>query len=173
MPAAIADLVIKGHGRFYLAAYEFHNAKGRELWRADFHNGNTTSGLTNFLSVYFNSGTQLTTWYIGLINNSPAPTLATADTIASHAGWTEYTGYSNANRVTYTPAAPAAASMTNAASPATFNFTEAVTIFGGFLVSNNTKGGTTGQMFATGGLSNLQTMANGQSLNVSYQYSLS
>jgi hypothetical protein len=53
----------------------------------------TNEGLNNILDVQFHAVTQVTTWYIGLIDASGFSDLADSDTLASHAGWTEFTNY--------------------------------------------------------------------------------
>ena len=49
-----------------------------------------------------------------------------------------------------------------------FTMSATVTIKGGFLISNNTKGGTTGTLFATGLFGSAQALVSGQSLKVTY-----
>lgn len=147
------------------------NADGSVAWTEDVvMNGDTTAGLNDMLSVYFNSGSQKTAWYSGLINNSGFSALSASDTISSHAGWSEYTGYSESVRQTWTPNSPSAGVMTG--SSMVFTFTESVTMKGAFIVSNNTKGGTTGTLFATGAFSSTQAMSNGQTLTITYTKTL-
>lgn len=64
----------------------------------------------------------------------------------------ELTAYSEANRQAWTKnGAPSAGAMSNSSSKARFTINAANTrIFGGFLTSNNTKGGTTGTLFGGG-----------------------
>lgn len=64
----------------------------------------------------------------------------------------ELTAYSEANRQAWTKnGTPASGAMSNSASKARFTINAANTrIFGGFLTSNNTKGGTTGLLFGGG-----------------------
>ncbi len=56
----------------------------------------TNEGINHILNVEFHSGTQVLTgaWFLGLVNNSPGPSLDPTDTLASHAGWAESTDYS-------------------------------------------------------------------------------
>jgi len=64
----------------------------------------------------------------------------------------ELTAYSEANRQTWTKnGVPSSGAMSNSSSKARFTVNAANTrIFGGFLSSNNTKGGTTGLLFGGG-----------------------
>jgi hypothetical protein len=63
-------------------------------------------------------------------------------------GFNEMTGYSEATRPAWTPnGAPASGAISNSSSPAAFSFNGTSRIFGAFLISNSTKGGTTGTLF--------------------------
>jgi len=86
---------IKVHGHWKV---ECLNPDGSVAWIEEFDNAVTTEGLNHILNVEFHGTTQVTTWYVGLINNSPSPSLNAADTLASHAGWTEWTAFSETTR---------------------------------------------------------------------------
>lgn len=127
--------------------------------------GMTTVGLNHLQDTEFNSGTQVASnsWFIGLINNSPTPTLAIGDTLASHAGWSETTGYSG-NRKAWGQGASAAGVVTNA-STANYAITGSVTVYGLFLCSASS--GTSGVLFASAAFSGgTQAVANGDTLQV-------
>lgn len=140
---------------------------GSILWTERFPNGTTNVGLDNVLSVYLGAGSQTLTWYMGLIDNAGFSTLAAGDTMSSHAGWAESTAYSESVRQTWTPAAVSGQTITNTTN-VTFTMNATVTIAGAFIVSNNTKGGTTGILWATGQFSSAQALTSGQSLKVTY-----
>lgn len=149
---------------------------GKLKWEAESHNLVVNVGLQSMNAVYFSSGTQITTWYIGLYGAGASNNPAASDTMASHIGWTENTTYSNATRPTCTFGTATTADpsvITNSASPASFNINGTTTIGGAFLTSNNTKGGTTGTLFSaadfTGGD---RSVASGDTLNVTYTFSL-
>jgi hypothetical protein len=125
-----------------------HIRKGEVIGEYDFPNGITNEGKNSALDILFNAAAQ-PTWYIGLINNSPAPTLAAADTMASHAGWSETTDYDEANRVTWNPEAAASQSVANTVTSADFTINATVTVYGIFVATSNTKGGATGTLWAT------------------------
>jgi hypothetical protein len=123
------------------------------------------------------SVTQITTWYLGLYGAGASNTPAAGDTMASHAGWTEVTTYSNANRVTATFVTATTANpsvVTNTASPAVFNINGTTTVGGAFLTSENTKGGTTGTLFSAAdfGSPGDRSVVSGDTLSVTYTFSL-
>jgi hypothetical protein len=150
---------------------------GNLKWEAESHNLVVNQGLQSMNAVYFSSGTQITTWYIGLYGAASSNNPAAGDTMASHAGWTEETGYSNANRPTCTFGTATTADpsvITNSGSPAAFNINASATIGGAFLTSNNTKGGTTGTLFSAADFAapGDRSVVNGDTLNVTYTFSL-
>jgi hypothetical protein len=148
------------------------NPDGSIAWTDDIHNMATTAGLNHMLNTEFGGGTQSTTWYMGVINNSGFSGLAAADTMSSHAGWTEYTSYSESVRQTWTAASAASGSTSNSS---TVNFTvnaSSTSVYGFFLVSDSTKSGTTGTLFATAALTTVQSPTNGQVLKVTYTITL-
>jgi hypothetical protein len=74
-------------------------ADGQLKWEASSHNLVVNVGLKDMNDKYFTGAAYTATWYVGLIyrpcsGNNPAA----ADTMASHAGWTEVTDYSQAWR---------------------------------------------------------------------------
>lgn len=105
-------------------------------------------GLDDMLDVYFSGGTQKALWYIGLISQTGfSSSVAAGDTMASHAGWLEGTNYSEATRVQWIDGGVSSRFITNPAA-AQFTMTTADAVVGAFLVSNNTKSGTTGILFS-------------------------
>ena len=131
-------------------------------------NGITTVGLNHVLDTVFHATSQVTTWYMGLINGASAPTLAAADTMSSHAGWTEYTAFSQTNRVTWDEGAASAGSTTNSTTM-DFSMNASGTVAGGFLTSSSTKSGTSGTLFMTATFSGgNQTVSNGDTLKLTY-----
>jgi hypothetical protein len=77
-------------------------------------------------------------------------TYAAADTMSSHAGWTEAVPYSDANRVTATWGSASGQSISNSGSPASFTINGTATVAGCFLTTNNTKSGTSGTLVGVG-----------------------
>ena len=87
--------------------------------------------------------------------------------MASHAGWNEFTTYSQVTRVEWSEGATANRTIASSA-PADFSITGSGTIRGGFLVSNSAKSGTEGVLWSTGVFSNPPTVANGETLKITY-----
>lgn len=125
------------------------------------------AALNDVLGVYLHNDTQKPTWYLGLIDNAGYSALSAGDTISSHAGWAESTAYSQSTRPAWNPDAPSGQTITNSTS-VTFTANTSVTIKGAFVVSDNTKGGTSGLLFATGAFSSNQSLVNGQNLKCTY-----
>lgn len=152
---------------------DIYNADGtfnrREKLTLRFWNGITTAGINNLFNVYFGATSKASAWYLGLIASSGYSALSAADTISSHAGWTEETSnYSQTNRPTWTPASASGGSVSNSSS-VDFTITGSVTVKGIFVVNENTKGGTTGTLWATALFtSGDQALVNGQTLKVTY-----
>jgi len=103
----------------------------RLVWRDRTHNMVVNAGLQHILDVTFASGTAVSVWHLGLALSSM--TIASGDTMASHAGWTEATNYAD-GRKEYVDVR-SNQSITNAASAATFTINTAGTIGGGFLTN--------------------------------------
>ena len=72
-----------------------------------------------------------------------------ADTMGSHTSFAESTAYSG-TRPTWTPGTVSGGSVSNSGSPASFSMTGPDYIFGAFLVSNSTQGGSTGTLYGAG-----------------------
>jgi hypothetical protein len=153
-------------------------ADGVVKWEEEMSNLTTNVGRQNMNASYFVSPPATATWYLGLVDGASAPTYSVNDTAATHAGWTENQGYSNATRVTCTFGTATTASpsvISNTASTAMFNMSATSTIAGAFLISNSTKGGTTGTLFSEASFSspgNRSVVAN-DTLNVTYTFNLS
>lgn len=145
---------------------------GRFKGRYKFRNGITDEGKDKILDDMFNDGTQTAnnSWFIGLIDLSGFTALADTDTMASHAGWNEFTSYSEANRVAWGSGAAASQSTTNA-TPATFNISGSGTVKGVLVPTNNTKGGSSGTLWATALFAADVPVTNGDQLKVTYTVS--
>jgi hypothetical protein len=149
--------------------FELWCLEGRRIaWHEKCHNGIVNSALNDILAVYLGAGSQKPNWYAGLIDNSGFVQLAPTDTMASHPGWNELTSFGQANRPQWVPGPVANQLITN---PSVINFTISAvcSIRGAFLVSSNTKGGTTGLLWASGVFEVPQQMNNPpQTLSLSY-----
>lgn len=138
----------------------------------DIHNAATTVGLNYLLETGFRSGSPVTTWYCGLINDSGFSAVAAGDTMGSHAGWTELTNYTESVRQTWTPAAASGGIVQNATAMA-FTISGARTVRGIFITSVNTKAGTTGTLWATAVEAAGRSLTDTQVFQVVYQVILS
>lgn len=75
-------------------------------------------------------------WYMGLINNSPVPTLSLDDTNISHTGWVELSNYSG-NRPQWNANTSAGLTISNSVS-IQWAFTSAGVLRGFFVIDANT-----------------------------------
>lgn len=151
-------------------------ADGQVKWEEDMHNLVVNVGLQDMVNTYLDAGTQITTWYLGLITGpGSGTTIAAGDTLLTHGGWTEFTNYTG-NRKTATFSTPTTADpsvTSNSASPASFAITGAGgTVAGAFLASAAT--GTTGILFSASDFQSPgdRVVVSGDTLNVTYTFSL-
>jgi len=166
---AVRPLKLKG--RFDVIIRD-RDGRIKHKGRLTAHNGIVNVGKDKLLGVMFNAATQITAWFMGLINDSPSPTLGAIDTMLVHAGWVESsTDYSEATRPAWPEDAPASQKITNT-TEVVFSITATVTIAGFFLVDNSTKGGTAGTLWCTalfdGGP---QAVVSGDTIKVTYTLS--
>ena len=162
----------RGGGVFTVTCYD---KDGNLKWQESAHNLVVNVGLKDMNDKYFSGSTYTAAWYIGLVTGpGGSNTYAAADTLASHAGWTENTDYSgNRKAATFGSATTADPSViNNSGSVAQFSMTGTATIAGAFLASVDT--GTSGVLFS---VSNFQSpgdraVVNGDTLNVTYEFSL-
>jgi hypothetical protein len=161
--SAIVPKIGKGlKNRFLVEAFR----NGELLWSEEFTNLVVTQGLNDSLDKHLKGSGYTAAWYVGLINNSPTPTLAAGDTAASHSGWSELTSYDEANRQTLTLGSVSGGSVDNSASKAVFTISATVAIYGAFVISNNTKGGTSGVLYGEGAFSQVRNLVDNDVLNV-------
>jgi hypothetical protein len=144
-----------------------HIRAGKVIGVYDLDNAVTDVGLNAILDIMFHSATQITAWYIGLIDNASYTALALADTMASHAGWIEFTDYSETYRQTWGAGAASSRSITDATA-AEFSITDTGTLKGLFLCSEHTISGTTGTLWATAAFASNIVVANGDTARITY-----
>jgi hypothetical protein len=177
----VVDSAGAGVGRNGSASEDLHatgvyhvtcvGADGQVKWEDKIQNLVTTVGKNDLLDKYLTGATYTATWYLGLVDGATTPTYAAGDTAASHAGWSESSAYSNASRPT--PSWNAASSGSKSTTATAFNINGTATIAGTFLISNNTKGGTTGVLYSAGSFTGgNKSVANGDTLNVTYTASV-
>lgn len=129
--------------------FECRDADGNLKWVDTAYNLVTTVGKNRIIDVLFRAQAA-GTWYVGLKGAGAA---AVGDTAASHATWSEITAYAEAARQTLTLAAASGGSANNSAAKAVFTMNGSATVAGSFIIDNNTKGGTTGNLYSAGDFS--------------------
>lgn len=127
-------------------------------------------GLQKLLDVGLMGSSAIATWYCGLIGTGG--TIASGDTMATHAGWTELTNYGTATRAVFVGVRTAQA-VTNSASTISYAINTAGSIMGAFLVSASNKGGSTGTLlcgvaFSAGD----KAVTDGDTLTITYSVSM-
>ncbi len=156
-----------------------HDANGNMKWSDSFHNLVVNQGLQDMNSKYFSGAGYTAAWFLGLVTGpGSGTTFAAADTLASHAGWTENTAYTGTRKAaTFGTATTADPSVINNAvatggTPAVFTMSSnAQTIAGAFLCSVTS--GTSGILFSAGDFTGGDKLVDsGDTLTVTYTFSL-
>jgi hypothetical protein len=164
------DGQVKLGGVFHFKCYD---KDGNLKWEDSTHNLVVNVGLKHLNDTFFSGSAYTATWYLGLVNASPSPSYAAADTLASHAGWAETTDYTgNRKPVTFAAATTADPSViTNSALPSQFSMDDTVTVAGAFLANVDT--GTSGILFSVSSFQSPgdRNVVNGDTLSVTYQFS--
>ena len=148
---------------------------GNLKWEDKAHNLVVNQGLKDMNDKYFSGAAYTAAWYLGLVTGpGSGTTFAAGDTLASHAGWTEFTNYSgNRGAVTFGAATTADPSVITNPSPVQFTITSSGgTVAGAFLASVAT--GTAGILFSESDFQSPgdRAVVAGDVLNVTYQFSL-
>ena len=148
---------------------------GNLKWEDKAHNLVVNQGLKDMNDKYFSGAAYTAAWYLGLVTGpGSGTTFAAGDTLASHAGWTEFTNYSgNRGAVTFGAATTADPSVITNPAPVQFTITGAGgTVAGAFLASVAT--GTSGILFSESDFQSPgdRAVVAGDVLNVTYQFSL-
>lgn len=154
--------ILQAEGRFTVVCYR----DGVEVWRDSFPNTVVTAGKNDLLTNYFKGAAYTAAFYLGLKNSAGG--VVAGDTMGSHAGWTESSAYSNGTRPAATFGSASGGSIDNSGSPATFNINGTDTIYGAFLTTNNTKGGSTGTLYSAGDFGASRAVASGDVLSVTW-----
>ena len=141
-PQAQSDL--SSHGRFKVE----HWRDGRLIGVYEFPNGITNEGKDQLLNTQFDAATQITTWYLGLIDDLNFTALAATDTYdeinQAGNGWDEFSDYTDpgngdsaTTRPVWNPDAAASQTITNG-TVVVFDITASGTVKGLFLVGGGT-----------------------------------
>lgn len=127
-------------------------------------------GLNYLLRSSLNNGTQEPSWYIGIFEGNYTPVATdVASNIAASA--TESTAYTESARPLWDNSEPSGQQITNSATKATFSINATKSIYGAFLISDNTKGGTIGTLFAASRFSTKRDVQATDQLLVTYTVS--
>ncbi len=146
-------------------SFECYDKDGNLKWSEDVYNIVVNEGLDDILNQYYKGSAYTASHFVGL--TSSTPTIAATDTAASHTGWTEVINYSETSRPTLTLGTVASQAVDNSSNKAVFSIDNTATIGGAFIITDSTKGGTTGILvggaaFSTGD----KNVAAGDTLNV-------
>lgn len=147
------------------------DANGNIKWQENIENLVVTVGKNDLLDKYFQGSAYTAAWYLGLVDGASAPTYNAADTMASHAGWTENQSYSNATRPA--PGWNSASAGSKSTTATSFTINGNATIAGCFMTTVSTKGGTTGILYSAGSFTGgNKSVSSGDTLNVTYTASV-
>ena len=162
-----------GAGVFTIQCFD---KDGKLKWEEKNPNLVVNEGLEDMNDKYFSGSAYTAAWYLGLITGpGSGTTIAAADTLASHAGWTEYSDYTgNRQAVTFGGATLADPSVIdNSGAPNAFIITApGGTVAGAFLADVAT--GTGGILFSASDFQSPgdRDVVAGDTLNVTYTFSL-
>lgn len=165
---------IKGGGIFTVRC---RDKEGNLKWEQKSHNLVVNVGLADMNTKYFKGSGYTAAWYLGIYGPASSNNPSSTDTMASHAGWTEVTAYSNATRPAATFGAATTADpsvIANSASPGQFLVTSSANVGGAFLTSGDLPGGSSGTLFSASDFASPgdRTVQNGDVLSVTYTFSL-
>jgi hypothetical protein len=149
---------------------------GNVKWETSMHNLVVNTGLQSMNTQFFTGASYTAAFFLGLVTGpGSGTTFAAGDTLASHAGWTEFTEYSGSRKAvvfgTATTASPSV--ISNSASPASFTISGAGgVVAGAFLCTVSS--GTSGVLFSAADFQSPgdRTVVSGDTLNVTYTFSL-
>lgn len=160
--ASLFEKPLKFKGRYFVE----HERDGKIIGSYLFENVVVNEGKNLNLDVAFGSVAK-PTWYMGIFDDTGGGGNPTGtDTMTSHAGWNEMTGYSSATRPAWGPGAAASQSITNG-TPVAYAITATANIKGSFITSNSTKGATTGTLWSAGTFSTIAVIS-GDTLRLTY-----
>ena len=165
---------LKGGGIFTVRC---HDKDGNLKWENKSHNLVVNVGLAFVNTTFFKGSGYTAAWYIGIYGPAASNNPSSTDTMASHAGWTEVTAYSNATRPAATFGAATTADpsvIANSAAPAQFLINTSANVGGAFLVNDDTPGGSSGTLFSASDFAapGDRVVQNGDVLSVTYTFSL-
>jgi hypothetical protein len=172
--AGSADNKLRAGGIFTVTC---RDKDGNLKWESKSKNLVVNEGLADMNTKYFLGSGYTAAWYIGIYGPAATNDPSSSDTMASHAGWTEVTDYTNATRplAVFGGATTADPSViANSASPAQFLIDASANVGGAFLTTGDLPGGTSGILFSASDFQapGDRVVQNGDTLNVTYTFSL-
>ena len=172
--AGSADNKLRAGGIFTVTC---RDKSGNLKWQSKSHNLVVNVGLADMNTKYFKGSGYTAAWYIGIYGPASTNNPSSSDTMASHAGWTEVTAYSNLTRPLAVFGAATTADpsvIANSASPAQFLITASANVGGAFLTTGDLPGGSSGILFSASDFQapGDRVVQNGDTLNVTYTFSL-
>jgi hypothetical protein len=135
----------------------------------------TTEGLNDILTKYFKGSAYTSTPFVGIINNTGYIAIVAGDTAAKittsspgggNNGWEEFTSYTAGTRPALTLGTAVLGAIDNSASLASYTLSANLSLKGSFLVTNSTKGGTTGVLVSEAVLGSPLAYLSGQVISV-------
>ncbi len=149
-------------------------ADGQVKWEDTFHNLVVNEGLQYMNQSFFAGVGYTAAWYLGLITGPGAGnTYLAGNTLASHI-WTENTNYTGSRKaITFGTATTADPSViSNSAAPSSFVMNANAQVIAGALVAS-VDTGTSGILFSAGNFTGGdKTVDSGDTLSVTYSFSL-
>jgi hypothetical protein len=122
---------------------------GKFKWEEKTINLVVNQGLNAALDILFHATTQITTWYLTLVESNTSPAAGLTYAVPTY---TECTAYDEANRPAYNEAAASGQSITNSANKGVFTMNASKTIYGASLVGGGTGASTKGDTAGGGTL---------------------
>lgn len=152
--------------------YHFkHVRDGAVIDEWDTENIIVNQGINYLLNAGLGGGSVITSWYLGLFSGNYTPVSSdTASSIASNS--TETTQYTAGSRQPFSPAAATTQNITNSASQASFTFNATTTVYGAFLISSATIGGTSGTLYSAAQFGVSKAVVSGDQILMTYNMAL-
>lgn len=148
---------------------------GNVKWEDTTHNLVVNEGLADMNTKYFEGSSYTAAFYLGLVTGPGSGTsFAAADTLASHAGWTEFTNYTGSRKaVTFGTATVADPSVLATSSAVSFTISSSGGVVAGAFLCT-VASGTSGVLFSEADFQSPgdRTVVSGDTLNVTYTFSL-
>lgn len=144
--------------------FEAFDKEGNLKWEETVNNLVVNTGLDHILNNYYKASNFTAAHFVGLLSNTP--TIAAADTMGTHAGWSEITAFSEAARQALTLGTVSGQSVNNSASKAVFTINGTANIGGAFISTSATFGDNGVLIGAAAFTTGNRSLISGDTLNV-------